>query len=453
MRRSRVGSWSLTREEACERFAGSPPGLIPGIGPKTAARLTALGITTLGQLAAATDETLAAGSAATTGATCSAGRGSRDSDAVVPVREAVSESRETTFDADLADRAEMEAMLRELAAQLCERLAKREVRGRTIGDQGAPRRLHDRHAGPHARRRRRTTPRVVQDVALALLRGYAPAAPRAAARGARGGVRARRAGARGPEPAARAGDLSAGGASSGRRLVQRRGQPPPRVPRERVLDAELSSTATTTRRRSSLRPSAAGIASIRRSNARSWSPASSAREAPPIGRVAERARGSMPRGQARRPAKSGERCRRARSASSRRRGAAAASRARPRRRRVPAPARARGAATPRRPRRRARRPRTGRARVEEPSTCAGGCAPTNSSTTWPSLNALTAGMPWIRNACAIAGLASVSSLASTTLPSRALRPLLQHRRPSCAARAAPLGPEVDDDRHGRASAR
>ena len=29
----------LTREQACERFGGSPPGLVPGIGPKTAARV------------------------------------------------------------------------------------------------------------------------------------------------------------------------------------------------------------------------------------------------------------------------------------------------------------------------------------------------------------------------------------------------------------------------------
>ncbi len=33
----------LTREQACARFGGSPPGLVPGIGPKTAARLARAG--------------------------------------------------------------------------------------------------------------------------------------------------------------------------------------------------------------------------------------------------------------------------------------------------------------------------------------------------------------------------------------------------------------------------
>src|SRR5207248_3479477 len=41
----------LTREQACARFASSPPGLVPGIGPKTAARLAALGLRTLAALA------------------------------------------------------------------------------------------------------------------------------------------------------------------------------------------------------------------------------------------------------------------------------------------------------------------------------------------------------------------------------------------------------------------
>ena len=42
----------------------------------------------------------------------------------------------------------------------------------------------------------------------------------------------------------------------------------------------------------------------------------------------------------------------------------------------------------------------------------------NSSTTRPSLNAFTAGIPWIRNACAMRGFASVSSLARMMSPSR-----------------------------------
>src|SRR5215211_6202527 len=49
----------LTREQAAERFAGAPPGLLPGIGPKTVARLDQLGITTLGALASAPEEALA----------------------------------------------------------------------------------------------------------------------------------------------------------------------------------------------------------------------------------------------------------------------------------------------------------------------------------------------------------------------------------------------------------
>ena len=42
----------LTREQACARFAGSSPSLIPGIGPKTAERLAQLGVRRLGEMAA-----------------------------------------------------------------------------------------------------------------------------------------------------------------------------------------------------------------------------------------------------------------------------------------------------------------------------------------------------------------------------------------------------------------
>ena len=43
----------LTRADACARFAGSPCGLIPGIGPRTVERLTSLGLRSIGQLARA----------------------------------------------------------------------------------------------------------------------------------------------------------------------------------------------------------------------------------------------------------------------------------------------------------------------------------------------------------------------------------------------------------------
>ena len=43
----------LSREQACERFRDAPCGLIPGIGPKTAERLRAAGLDTLGKLTAA----------------------------------------------------------------------------------------------------------------------------------------------------------------------------------------------------------------------------------------------------------------------------------------------------------------------------------------------------------------------------------------------------------------
>ena len=65
----------------------------------------------------------------------------------------------------------------------------------------------------------------------------------------------------------------------------------------------------------------------------------------------------------------------------------------------------------------------------------------NSATTLPSLNALTAGMPPIWKLAARFGLRSVSTLASSTSPSR-LATAASSAGPEHAAGAAPLGPEV-----------
>ena len=66
----------LTREQACERFGPSPPGLIPGIGPKTAARLAEQGIDTLAKLGAAPETRSRHGSARGSGPTSAGWRGS-----------------------------------------------------------------------------------------------------------------------------------------------------------------------------------------------------------------------------------------------------------------------------------------------------------------------------------------------------------------------------------------
>src|SRR5256885_2020673 len=94
----------LSREEACARFAGAPPGLVPGIGPKTVERLTAMAVTTLGELAATPEEKLRARFGPNHGRDLLDRARFHGAEELTLEREAVSESRETTFDTDIADR-------------------------------------------------------------------------------------------------------------------------------------------------------------------------------------------------------------------------------------------------------------------------------------------------------------------------------------------------------------
>ena len=170
------GFVALTREQACERFAGHPPGLVPGIGPKTAARLQRLGIETLGALARAPLQLLVGEFGANHGPDLGRRARFEASAVLTPVRVAVSESRETTFDVDVADAGELEGRLVELAAQLCERLAAQRRRGRTIAIKV---RLDDFTTITRARTLPVATnePAVVGRVALQLLREYSPRRP------------------------------------------------------------------------------------------------------------------------------------------------------------------------------------------------------------------------------------------------------------------------------------
>jgi DNA polymerase-4 len=166
----------LTREEACARFAPAPPALLPGVGPKTAERLDGMGIATIGALAAASPDALAERFGARLGPYLARRARFEDDGAVTPVRVAVSESRETTFDHDIAALPELEAVLERLTDRLCEALLRQDRRGRTIGIKI---RLDD--FSTHTRAR--TLPAAVNnaagvgEVARELLREFAPPRP------------------------------------------------------------------------------------------------------------------------------------------------------------------------------------------------------------------------------------------------------------------------------------
>ena len=127
------GFVELTAEQARERFAQARPGLIPGIGPKTAERLQRQGIETLGALAAAPDEQLTEWFGPRLGPYLGSLARFEDERTIETIRLAKSESRETTFDHDLRGLDELEPQLRRLTEQLCETLRKQDARGRTVG--------------------------------------------------------------------------------------------------------------------------------------------------------------------------------------------------------------------------------------------------------------------------------------------------------------------------------
>ncbi|MBT9492359.1 MAG: DNA polymerase IV [Paucibacter sp.] len=109
---------------------------INGIGPKAAAKLLALGIETVEQLAAAEPLMLIAQFGQSFGAWLHEAAHGRDSRAVVTHSEPVSISRETTFEHDLHavhDRAELSAIFTRLCEQLASDLLRKGYQGRTIG--------------------------------------------------------------------------------------------------------------------------------------------------------------------------------------------------------------------------------------------------------------------------------------------------------------------------------
>jgi DNA polymerase-4 len=166
----------LTREQACARFAGSPPGLVPGIGPKTEARLLALGLRTLADVARAPEHVLAERFGPNLGRDLRRRARFEHDGAVGAARKVVSESRERTFDRDLSDPAALREALARMASELCAGLCAHRRRGRTIGIKV---RLDDFTTVTRARTLKEPTcdAAVVGGVALELLAAYAPSRP------------------------------------------------------------------------------------------------------------------------------------------------------------------------------------------------------------------------------------------------------------------------------------
>lgn len=166
----------LTREAACQRFAGASPGLVPGIGPKTVARLQQMGLTTLAALAAAPERMLVERFGPNQGRELRRRARFEHDGAVSEERKVVSESRERTFDVDISIGAELRERLAEMARDLCASLERHGRAGRTIGIKV---RLDDFTTVTRARTLPAPTrdPELVASEALALLERYAPPRP------------------------------------------------------------------------------------------------------------------------------------------------------------------------------------------------------------------------------------------------------------------------------------
>jgi DNA polymerase-4 len=126
----------LTEADVPARIWPLPARKINGVGPKTAARLEALGVATIGELAHADPAWLIGEFGSSRGAWMHEAANGRDDRPVVTASEPVTISRETTFERDLSakrDRDALSAIFTELCEDLADDLQRKGYVGRTIG--------------------------------------------------------------------------------------------------------------------------------------------------------------------------------------------------------------------------------------------------------------------------------------------------------------------------------
>lgn len=122
----------LDESEMPERVRDSAARILPGVGPKTEERLAGMGIETVGDLAAAPIDELVEELGESHGRSLIRRANGSDDRRLEPIREPKSESRETTFENDVADLAWLGERVDELAAAVASSLGNGGRSGRTI---------------------------------------------------------------------------------------------------------------------------------------------------------------------------------------------------------------------------------------------------------------------------------------------------------------------------------
>jgi DNA polymerase IV len=166
----------LRAEQMLKLVGERPATLIPGVGPKTAERLQAIGVRTVAELAAADLGSLRAAIGPSLGEALHDRANGIDDRGLETDRERKSESRETTFSADVTDRVVLLDAVDRLARSVCKGLAAEGWRGRTVTlkIRLRPFRTHTRSRTIEAPTR---DPDAVAGVARELLERFDPDAP------------------------------------------------------------------------------------------------------------------------------------------------------------------------------------------------------------------------------------------------------------------------------------
>ncbi len=126
------GFFVLDHENWLETVGEKPASLLPGVGPKTFDRLTAIGVETVAQLATADELSLGRAFGPNHGSGLRERANGIGSTKLNEDTVRKSESRETTFPEDVTDRKLLHDTVERLARSLCESLAQNKRRGRTV---------------------------------------------------------------------------------------------------------------------------------------------------------------------------------------------------------------------------------------------------------------------------------------------------------------------------------